>query len=214
MFSDPREAIQTMIESVISEHVNTNIPATIVSYNAAANRAIVKPVMPKRLDNGEALDPPQVVEVPIVWPASGGGNASFTMPLQPGDGVMLAVQQRSIEGWLSGKTTMPDDPRQFDLSDSVAIAGCSHSGTVAHSDNVVLKFGKANVTLMPDGMIVFGNDKGNITIDAGGTMTLHAQTIKINTPANSFTLETHIHPQGSDAHGDAEVPTNMPLAGS
>jgi hypothetical protein len=45
-------------------------------------------------------------------------------------------------------------------------------------------------------------------------MTLHAQSIKISTPANSFTLETHKHSQGSDAHGDAEVPTNQPLAGS
>jgi hypothetical protein len=213
MISDPREAIQLMIESTLGD-VNTNMPATIVSYDAARNRAIVKPDLPKRLDSEQPLESPQIVEVPIVWPASGGGNASFTMPLKAGDGVMLSFQQRSLEGWLSGKKTMPDDPRQFDLSDCVAIAGCQPSGTVAHSDNVVLKFGKANVTLMPDGTIVFGNDQGNITIDGGGTMTLHAQTIKINTPANSFTLETHRHSQGSDAHGDAEAITDPPVPGS
>jgi hypothetical protein len=207
MFSDPRENIQIMVESILSEAVNTNMPGSIVSYDAARNRAVVKPDLPKRLDSNESLMPPQIVEVPIVWPASGGGNASFTMPLKPGDKVMLATQQRSLEGWLNGKYDMPDDPRQFDLSDCVAIAGCQPSGIVAHPDNVVLKFGAANLTMRPDGSITFGNDKGNITIDAGGS-------IKITTPPNSFTLETHRHSQGSDAHGDAEVPTNPPLAGS
>jgi hypothetical protein len=206
MFDDPREAIQTMIESHISERVNTNIPAKIISYDAANNRAVVMPTLPKRLDNDEPLEPSKIVEVPIVWPASGGGNASFTMPLKPGDGVMLAVQQRSIEGWLSGKETMPDDPRQFDLTDSVAIAGCSPGGTVAHPDNVVLKFGKANLTLMPDGMIVFGNDKGNITIDANGNMTLHAQTIQIQTSARNFQLETHSHKNTQPGSGNSGVP--------
>ena len=193
MFDDPREAIQTMIESHISERVNTSMPATIISYDAATNRAVVKPDLPKRLDNEDLLESPKVVDVPIVWPASGGGKASLSFPLQPGDGVLLSVQQRSMEGWLSGKKEMPDDPRQFDLSDCVAHAGCQPSGIVAHPDNVVLKFDKCFLSLNKDNSIVFGNDKGNITIDASGNMTLNAQTIKIATPANSFVLEHHIH---------------------
>ena len=214
MFSNPMEAIQTAIESIISESVNTSMPGTIVSYDAARNRAVVKPDLPKRLDNDESLEPPQIVEVPIVWPASGGGNASFTMPLKPGDGVMLSFQQRSLEGWLNNNKSMPNDPRQFDISDCVAIAGCQPSGTVAHSDNVVLKFGAANVTLFPDGKVVIGNASANITMTAGGVMTLHAQSIKINTASNSFTLETHRHDQPADGRGDSEANTNKPIAGS
>jgi hypothetical protein len=206
MFTDVREAIDLIVESKLSESVNTNLPASIVSYNAATNRAIVRPDLPKSLDSGDALDPPKIVEVPIVWQASGGGKASLTFPLQPGDRVMLAVQQRSIEGWLSGKNTKPDDPRQFDISDSVAFAGCSPSGTVAHPDNVVLKFDKCFLSLNKDNSIVFGNDKANIIIDADGNMTLNAKSINVNAETNNFVLETHHHPGVQPGAGNTSIP--------
>jgi hypothetical protein len=187
------EALNQVIEQRLSE-INTNMPAVIVSYDAARNRAVVRPSLPKRLADNEPLGPPQVIEVPVVWPASGAGSAALTMPLKPGDGVMLAVQQRSMENWLSGNNTAPDDPRQFDLSDCVAIAGLSHNHTVAHDEDVVLKFNKTEVRIKPDDTIVVGNDKGGITIDAAGRMTLKAETIAIETPARNFVLEEHVHP--------------------
>src|SRR4249919_1062844 len=113
-------SIQQAVETMLGD-INTQSPGTIVSYDAATNRAIVKPTLPKRLANDEELQSPQIVEVPVVWTSSGGGKAGITFPLQPGYGVMLSFQQRSMEGWLDGKNTMPDDPRQFDLSDCVAI---------------------------------------------------------------------------------------------
>lgn len=185
-------SIQQTVETMLGD-INTQSPGTIVSYDATTNRAIVKPTLPKRLANDEELQSPQIVEVPILWPASGGGKAGFTMPLKPGDGVMLVFQQRSMEGWLDGKNTMPDDPRQFDLSDCVAIPGLQASGISAHSDDVVLKFDKTIVTLKKDGSLVMGNDKGGITIDADGNITLKGQSIKVDTPAKAFTLETHRH---------------------
>lgn len=192
MFSSLVESIQLMIESSLSD-INTNAPGEIVSYNAATNRAVVKLTTPKKLDNGEVLEPPKIVEVPVVFNASGGGNASFTFPLKPGDPVTLSFQQRSMEGYLKGSKDAPDDPRQFDLSDCVAIPGGGHSGLVGHSDNVVLKFGAANVTLFPDGKIIFGNGGGNITIDSGGNMVLKATSIKIDAGGKNFNLEHHKH---------------------
>jgi len=185
-------SIQQTVETMLGD-INTQSPGTIVSYDAATNRAIVKPALPKRLANDEELQSPQIVEVPVVWTSSGGGKAGITFPLQPGDGVMLSFQQRSMEGWLDGKNTMPDDPRQFDLSDCVAIPGLQASGISAHSDDVVLKFDKTIVTLKKDGSLVMGNDKGGITIDADGNITLKGQSIKVDTPAKAFTLETHRH---------------------
>jgi hypothetical protein len=192
MYEELVDAINQSIEQRLAQ-VNTNLPATIVSYDAARNRAVVKVSIPKRLPDDTPLDGPQIVEVPIMWPASGGGKSSFTMPLQPGDGVMLAVQQRSIENWLDGNLAFPDDPRQFDLSDSIGIAGCSYKGTVADPKDVVLAFNKSQIRLTADGIIIVGNDKANITIDAAGNMTLNAQSIKVATPSHTFVVESHRH---------------------
>jgi len=192
LMDDFTDAIQLTIESSLSG-INTSMPGKVVSYNAATNRAVVRPSLPKQIDSGEVLDPPKIVEVPVQWHAAGGGNVSFTMPLKPGDDVLLSFQQRSMEGYLNGNNSAPDDPRQFDLTDCVAIPGGGASGIVGHSDNVVLKFGNANVTLKPDGTIIFGNGGGNITIDSGGNMTLHASTITIDAGGKHFNLEHHVH---------------------
>lgn len=205
MFDNLIDALEQMVERKLSD-INTNLPATVVSYDAAKNRAKVKVTIPKKLADDEPLEGPQIVEVPIVWPASGGGSASFTMPLKAGDGVMLAVQQRSLENWLGGNNNIPDDPRQFDLSDCVAVPGCSSHGTTAHSDDVVLKFDKTEVRIKPDGTIVVGNANGGITIDGSGNMTLKAQSIKVNTPARSFVLETHRHDNVQPGGGQSGQP--------
>jgi hypothetical protein len=141
----------------------------------------------------EPLASPQIVEVPVVWPSSGGGKASFTMPLQPGDGMLLNFSQRSMENWLDGKMDTVDDPRQHDLSDCVAIPGCAPGGIVAHNKDVVLKFNASEVRITPEDTITIGNANGNITIDKDGNMTLKAQTIHIDTPPKKFQLEIHVH---------------------
>lgn len=199
------ELIEQQVEVSLGA-VNTNMPAKIVSYNPATNRAVVIPSLPKRLASEEPLDPSQIVEVPMVFHSSGGGKASLTFPMQPSDGVMLSIQQRSLEGWLDGKETMPDDPRQFDLSDSVAIPGCQSTGIVGHPEDVVLKFDKTFVTLKKDNILVMGNDKASITIDAAGNMTIQAQSIQINTPARSFVLETHRHDNVQNGPGNSGMP--------
>jgi hypothetical protein len=185
-------ALQQMLESHLSE-VNTQIPGTIVSYDPKRNRAVVRPALPRRLASDEPLAPPDIVEVPIVWSSGMGGTTSFTMPVKAGDGVMLAFQQRSLEGWLSGKTDMPDDPRQFDLSDCVALPGCSHSGISADPTDVVLKFNDTELRITPEGTVSLGNANGAVTIDKDGNMILKAKSIHVETPAHQFTLETHQH---------------------
>jgi hypothetical protein len=172
MYEELVDAINQSIEQRLAQ-VNTNLPATIVSYDAARNRAVVKVSIPKRLPDDTPLDGPQIVEVPILWPASNGGKNSFTMPLQPGDGIMLAVQQRSIENWLDGNLAFPDDPRQFDLSDSIGIAGCSYKGTVADPKDVVLRFNNTQIRVTPDDAITVGASNitlGNIGSAATTTM--------------------------------------------
>lgn len=188
------EALQLMIESSTSD-VNTSLPGKIVSYNAKTNRAIVQPMLPKRSADGEVIPVPNIVEVPMVFPTSGmnGKQAAITLPVAPGDGVMLNFTQRSIENWLGGNNDAPDDPRQFDLSDCVATPGLNAAGVEGNADNLVIRMDKASFTLQPDNTIVMGNENGSITIAADGTITIKGQSVIIDTPANTYVTETHTH---------------------
>lgn len=231
MISELTEALQLLIESSLSD-INTSVPGKIISYDAARNRAIVAPVLPKALSGGDTLAAPQIVEVPVVWPSNGKGKGSFTMPLAPGDGVMLSFQQRSLEGWLDGNEAAPNDPRQFDLSDCVAHPGLSASDTVAHPTDIVLKFDKTSLTLTHDNQAIIGNDKATITIqndggivikaqylrmqnpsgsgyiniDTGGNMAIAANTVSVTTPAKTFVLETHRHTGVTTGSGNTGQP--------
>lgn len=186
------EMVQLAVESTLSE-INTSTPGTIVSYDATRNRAVVRPVLPKRLADNTFLAPPNIVEVPVIWAASGGGKASMSFPLAPGDGVELHFQQRSMEGWLSGRNNAPDDPRQFDLSDCVAVPGLVSSGIIGDATDVVIKFNEAEFRIDSSNNIKFGNSNGSITITASGEIILNGTTINIRTPSNSYIMEAHRH---------------------
>lgn len=82
--------------------------------------ASVRPAMPMALANGEELEAPTIINVPVCFPVGMGGAAQVTVPLQEGDDCLLLFSQRSIENWLSGSDQAPDDPRQHDLTDASA----------------------------------------------------------------------------------------------
>ena len=124
--------------------INVAMPATIVSYNAGNQRATVKPSLAKRLSNGNTLQAPQIVNVPVCFPVAdvGGNKAMITLPMKAGDGVLLVFSQRSIENWLDGSKGSPDDPRMFDLSDAFAIPSCNTKSPAADAENLSIQFSR------------------------------------------------------------------------
>ena len=201
------DALQQQIESSRGD-INTSVPGTIVSYDPATNMAVVKPALPKKLANGVVLDAPNIVNVPMVFPTSGmgGKQAAMTFPVAPGDGVLLNFQQRSIDDWLSGKNTAPNDPRQFDLSDCVATPGLNAAGVVGNATDLVIRMDKSSVTLKPDNTVIMGNENGSITLAPDGTITLKGQSVIVETPARTFPLEIHRHDEVQIGVGNSGEP--------
>lgn len=122
-----REAVRCELAAV---HVS--LPAVVVSYDPASQRATVQPVIRGRfrdpVTGREAPDPslpPPIPNLPVVWPSGHGGDVSLTMGLEKGDPVTLVVQERSTDEWrASGRTdNAPLDGRRFDLSDAVVYPG-------------------------------------------------------------------------------------------
>jgi hypothetical protein len=207
------DALTTSIQQLVDhklENLNTAIPATVVSYDAATNMATVRPSLPKRLANDKSLAQSDVFKVPVVFPTSGMGSgqkqAAITMPLTPGDGLKLVVMQRCIADWKSGSQNAPTDPRQFDLSDCVAVPGLNASGVAGHATDLVIRMDKSSVVLKPDNTIVMGNENGSITIAPDGTITLKGESVIVDTPARTFALEVHTHRGVQPGAGNTGVP--------
>lgn len=194
------DALQRMLDQRLSE-VNTSAPGRIVSING--NRAVVRPDMSKLLADGTPLPPPNIVSVPIVWPGASGGEASMTMPLKPGDGVVLLFSQRSLEDWLNGNAEAPSDPRMFDITDAIAIPGLSASASAPDPNDVVIRHGAGVIRMTPDGSISIGNGAGSLTISAGGDLTLNFPNVTSASDirAAGISLQTHTHPENDSTTG-------------
>lgn len=190
--------------------INVSLPGVVVSYDAATCRATVIPTIPKRLNDDSELAPPKIVNVPILFPTAdiNGAVAQITVPIKPNDGVFLIFCQRSLENWLSGSNSAPDDPRMMDLSDAFAIPGCNQKSPSADADNLSISYGEGSIKIAPNGEITIDTPKlmvnaptsqfnGNINVSGNVTAQGEVQGKGIN-------LSTHTH-QG-DSGGSTGTP--------
>lgn len=112
------EAVEAGLRKLQKE-VRTFVPATVVSYTPATMRALVQPA-PSLVTRGREARPLPPVSVPVVFP----GAAGFRMiwPIVPGDRVILACADRSIDRWLSGEPVgAPKSGRMHQLTDAFAL---------------------------------------------------------------------------------------------
>lgn len=189
-------AIQQASEASMSD-MYICLPGEIVSYNPTTNRATVLPSLSKRTADAESLAPPQIVNVPVVWPSAdvGGQLASFTMPLKPGDGVLLHFCQRSMDEWIDQNRDAPSDPRSFDITDAIAVPGLNNRVVPGDPEDVVLRFGSAALRIKPDGTITLGNAAGALTLEASGELTLAFSNVTSlsDIRAANVSVATHRH---------------------
>ena len=194
------EAMQWAMEVGLSD-VNTAIPGTVVSFTPDPPRAVVKAAMPKRLANGDELPAPNVYEVPVAYAA--GGGFSHTVPLKPGDGVLLVFSQRSLEGWLSGRDTAPDDPRKFALSDAICIPGLRSQGVTVDPEAAVTAWDGGSLRFEPGGVAALKLTKLTIEgeVEVTGGMKVSADVV-----AGTVSLRNHVHTGTQPGSGVSGVP--------
>ena len=98
-----------------------NLPGQIVSFDPTTQTATVK-IMHKPTVNGEVVDPPELLEVPVIQPR--GGGFSMTAPLGVGDWVDLKFDDVDTSGFRdSGEQSAAGTKRLNSLSDAVAVPG-------------------------------------------------------------------------------------------
>lgn len=154
-------------------NVYTTLPGYVVTYDGVTVTA--RPAQDKMLANGESLKPPKIVKVPVYWPTADGGKAIISVPLKPGDNIVLHFAARSIENWLSGSDQAPDDPRQFDLSDAFCTPVLRPGVRSADTENVSIEYGVGWMKIAPTGDITF--QAPNITANVENAATVNATTL-------------------------------------
>ena len=133
---DIREALKNFIGDSLKE-MHTCIPAKVVSFNGASYTATVQPLYNADYD-GVISPMSQIVSAPVLkWKLklsggsitiNGGQSEPFTadnvvieQKLEPGDIVLVAISERSIDDIGSGEVHTPTSSRVRDLTDGIIV---------------------------------------------------------------------------------------------
>lgn len=199
-----------------SSEMHVALPAQIERYDHTEQRADVLPLLRRAYVDGEVQDMPVVPDVPVVWPRSGG--AQMTMPVRRGDTVLLVFTDRSIDRWLAqGGNVTPDDRRQHDLSDAVAVPGLvpfADFGDVEPSENnddVLVRYDGSQVRLKPNGAVEV--ETASTVVVSTGQVTINAPvqingdvTVDGDVVASGVSLVSHTHGGVVQGDDDTEPP--------
>lgn len=115
--------ITYVIRQAISQHMRDNVddmlPATVVSYNAATNRAVVRPLSVMVDSAGRQIEREPIGDIPVY--RYGGGGFVVTLPVQPGDFGWLKASDRDITHNLTttGTQARPQTGRTHSFSDGM-----------------------------------------------------------------------------------------------
>jgi len=203
------ELITKAIKNKIAD-MHIAMPAKIVAYDFALQKAQVQPALYEVYNDEEAVKLPIIHNVPVLQPSSGG--ASITMPVLEGDAVMLMFSERSLEEWLAtGAEGAPDDQRTNDLTDAVAILGLkdfSKQSPALNNEDLLIKYKGSSLTIKPDGVIDIEAQTMNLkadNVDIAGDLTvanitasgdIEDSTASMADMRTGYNTHFHNHPQG------------------
>ena len=140
-------------------NVHTAFPAVVKSYDAETRRAEVQPSLKRKMSNGEFMDLPIIVDVPVLY--FGTAKAGIHIPLEEGDEVLIVCSERCLDSWkdAGGDSIEDTDTRRFSMPDAVAIPGLQAQTFPNISEK------EDCFALHHDSKIVITTEKTTITVD-------------------------------------------------
>lgn len=218
------------------QNTDDMLPARVVTFDRAKNRATVQPLIRMITTNGETLARPPVASIPVVQ--MGGGGMVMLFNLKAGDLGWIKANDRDISLFLqSYGEQQPNTLRKHSFSDAVFIPDVMRGWTLAGEDaaNAVLqtKDGSQRVSIWPDriklssgpvvsmtisatGIAIVGNVSivGGITQTGGGGAGAGgsgASFVGGTITHDGINIgKTHVHPQGPDSAGNTQQNTGGP----
>lgn len=103
----------------LREEVDDCLPARVVSYNDATNRAVIQPIVQLGLTDGSKLSRAKIANIPVY--RFGGGGFFMRFPLKAGDLGWLKANDRDVSLVMQagGGEDWPNTTRLHSFSDAV-----------------------------------------------------------------------------------------------
>jgi len=198
-----------ILEYVLNKNaqaIDGMLPAKILEYDRATNRAKVQPLIMQITENGKVIKRPILMSIPVLQ--YGGSGFLLSFDLKAGDIGWIKANDRDISKFLSSYTnTTPNTNRLKNFSDGVFIPDVMHSYNINAGDTATLQ--------SLDGSIKIALNNTSITMQVKSAKMIMTDTEVAITSAklthNGINVGcTHVHPQGADSAGNAEQDTGYP----
>lgn len=122
-------AISSMIESRLLD-LDICLPVQINRWNKSELTADVTPEFDVRFFDGETIQAPKILDVPILYPMT--SDSAIIYPLKKGDKGVIIVSQRNLDNWKVNGARTPEDSTCFPIGSCFLIAGVTHKNMVAN----------------------------------------------------------------------------------
>lgn len=188
--------MQFVFKKLMQGQVSNRLPASVIAYDRATNRAQVQILIMIKTTDGSLVSRQQVASVPVL--ILGGGGFIISAPLVTGDLGWLCACDRDISLFLqSYLESPPNTARMFSFSDGVFVPDKMTGYTIGGED--------AN-------NLVIQNLDGTVKISLGeDSITISAPTIELDgdlTASGSISFGA-----GAEITGDLAVIGNITATG-
>jgi hypothetical protein len=198
--------------------INTAIPGKILSFDSATQTATIQPgVKPKtRIDDVEgSIEPPSIINAPIVFPFASTAGFALTIPIQAGDPCLIIFSQRAIDNWHDNGGVQPAEDgvgsRHHDMTDAFAILAPAPKPSVLgswQSDGIELRNRARNSWLkISDGAVkgqsgtsvweIKNDGKVSVTAPAGMTITGNVSVTGTITSTSHITSGDNVYAENN-----------------
>jgi phage baseplate assembly protein gpV len=197
--------------------VDDCLPAIVIAYDRATNRATVQPQIQMLTTGGERVSRAQVASVPVLQLGAGGFVLSF--PVLPGDLGWIKASDRDISLYLQQgmNEEVPNTARLHSFQDGWFIPDTMMRQVVLDGEDaerVVLQTldGATRVAIGTDTVIVTGSARvevraPEVLIDSPAVQITGDLQVDGEVTGNGIALSTHTHGEvqsGSDSTGPPE----------
>lgn len=185
------DTLRAAIDGALS-NLHTAIIARVTTVNASTINC--QPVI-TRVVNGESVELPEFIEVPVLTMQGGGSYTAY--PIAVDDYCLLILTERCFDRWYDGQDSQPPlELRMHDYSDGVAIVGLNPL-----SDAITIPLGNT---------IIEGDLDLNGDLTVTGNITATGEITALSgSPSTSVSLSTHVHTSAAPG-----VPTSPPTGGT